>query len=86
MAEVINYKDIRKPNLKERTFKVTLTALALAMEYYLRVEPDPAFVQEARTSLFRHNSKMVCLVSERVYTRVTKNMPATEAVDQLLFG
>jgi len=86
MAKIVNYKDIPKPNLKERTYKVTLTALALAMEYYLRVEPDPAFVEEARSSLFRYNSRMVCLVSEKVYLKVTQGMPATSAVQQLLFG
>lgn len=86
MAEIIEFKNISKPNLKERTNKVTLTALALAMEYYTRTVPDEAFVAEARTSLLRYNNNLVCLVSERVYLKVTKGMPASDAVEQLLFA
>lgn len=86
MVQIININDIPKPNLKERTRKVTLTALALAMEYYTRIDPDEAFVAEARTSLLRYNDNLVCKVSKRVYLKVTQDMPASTAVQQLLFA
>lgn len=86
MAEIIEFSSIPKPNLKVRTYKVTLTALALAMEYYTRVVSDPAFVAEARTSLLRYNTNLVCLVSENVHQKVTQGMPASDAVNKLLFG
>lgn len=87
MNNVIKFNDIPRPDLSERTYKVTLTALSLAMEYYTKTSPDPTFVAEARTSLLRYSpGTLVCRVSQTVHDKVTEGMPAAEAVDSLLFG
>jgi len=86
MAEIIKFEDIRRPALNKRTRKVTLTALALAMEYYTRIQPDEGFVTEARSSLLRYNSNLVCKVSEEVYIKVTEGMPASSAIEKLLYA
>ena len=87
MADIINIKDIPKPELSKRTKRVTLTALALSMEYFTKVKPDPAFVAEARSSLLRHNrANLVCNVSLGVHKKETEDMPAVAAVEKLLYG
>lgn len=86
MVNVINITDIPKPNLKERTFKVSLTSLALAIEHHTLTQPDEKFVAEARSSLLRHNLRNVCTVSKYVHDRVMKDLPIEQAVNNLLYA
>lgn len=86
MSNVVNIKDAPKSNLRERTFKVSLSALALAIEYYTEVAPDEKFVAEARSSLLRHDLKNVCCVSRHVHDKVMKDLPLEKAVKTLLYA
>lgn len=86
MGRVVAIKTAVKPNLEARTLKVTLTALALAMEYFTKTVPDPVFVKEAKSCLLRHDDDLVCLVTPEMYAKVSKDMPVAEAVKSLLYG
>jgi len=86
MADIVDIKDIPKPNLKERTFKVSLTSLALAIEHHTLTDPNDKFVSEARSSLLRHNMRNVCSVSQYVHDMVMKELPIERAVNELLYA
>ena len=86
MAKIIQLNNNRKRESNGRTMKVTLTTLALAMEYYTKVVPDLPFVQEARLCLLTYDNDLVCLITPEMYVKVSENMPVNSAVKNLLYA
>ena len=66
--------------------RVTLCALALAVEYYTHIEPDPLFVMEARAAIRIHDDNLHCRVSKELAHRVVHKMPLDDAVKRLLYA
>jgi len=78
----MDLKEIRKR--QGRTALVTLSALALACEYFTKVEIDLAAAAQCKVGLRVIEENNSVYVTPAVYQLVHKNMDATKAVRALL--
>ena len=81
-ASIIQFSKVRKPDLLSRTQKLSITALALAIEEY---SYDKNFCREARSSLRRHNNSNVCMVTPQVFQVVASQMDLESAIAHHVF-
>ena len=87
MSNVVDIRVARRANRQGeegKGWKITITTLALAIEYYTFIEPDPEFVAIMEKALHRRTD-CVCLVSEETFTRVSEDLPLQEALAALLY-
>jgi len=69
-----------------KTRKIRLTALALSIEYFTKIEKNEAFVKEGLKSLKSPNEGThYCIISEEMYAAIMK-MPLQSAVEKLLYA
>lgn len=87
MSKVVDIRVARRANRQGeegKDWKMTLTTLALAIEYYTFIEPDSELVTTMEKALHRQVD-CVCLVSEETFTRVSEDLPLQEALAALLY-
>ena len=86
MADLIKFDTSLKYDTKLRTHKLTISALALATDYFSKERLDEDFCREARSCIRAVTPTNKVMVSKKVHDKVMQHLPVQEAIDTCLLS